>query len=251
MFVISKIFSIFLSPLVWIFLGLILILRIKNAKKKKYVVIIWVLFTYILTTYGILGQCLERYETPYQPLAEGKIYDYAIVLGGASGFDSFSRTLQLNQSAERIIEPVILYKKGIVKKLLISGGSANVFPPYIKDALYVRKFWMDLGVLEKDIIIESESRNTVENAKFTKEILDKRGLYKNVLLITSALHMPRSKYIFNKMGMVVDNYPVDFMVARKRLRHNYLQAYLVPSPNAIIGWQALIHEWIGLISAKW
>ncbi|MFM9945350.1 MAG: YdcF family protein [Bacteroidia bacterium] len=222
----------------------------KNAKKRKYFIAIWLVMTFVLTNNFILSKCLEKYETSYHPIAEGKVYDCAIVLGGASSYDSFSRLLQLSESAERLTEPVILYKKGIVKKLLISGGSASVFPPFIKDAIYVRRFWLDMGVPDKDIIIESESRNTIENAKFSKELLQKKAIGKNVLLITSALHMPRSKYIFNKMGMLPDIYPVDFKVKRIVYDKYNLGNYFLPKTSALEGWEALIHEWVGMLSAR-
>ena len=212
-------------------------------------IVLWIVFTFVFTNSFILHKCLEKYETPYQPL-NGKKYDYAVVLGGASAYDSFSRSLQLGFAAERLTEPVILYRKGIVKKLIISGGSASVFPPYIKDAVYVRRFWLDMGIPDSDIIVESESRNTKENAKFTKELIDKKGGSKQILLITSAVHMPRSKYIFNKMGMLPDVYPVDFRVKRIWESSYDLTFYILPKTGAIVGWEELIHEWVGLMAAK-
>ena len=110
----------------------------KNAKKRKYVIGIWVLMSFVLTNNFILEKCLERYEMPFKPLAQGKVYDCAIVLSGAAGYDSFSRSLQFSEAAERVTEPVLLYRNGQVKKLIISGGSANVFPPYLKEANYIR-----------------------------------------------------------------------------------------------------------------
>lgn len=250
MFILSKIITIFLSPLIWILVSLFFIWRTKNAKKKKYLIWVWMIFTFVLTNNFIVHKFLEKYETPYQPIAEGKVYDCAIVLSGASRYDSFSRSLQFNQGAERLTEPVILYKKGIVKKLLISGGSASVFPPYLKEATYVRRFWLDMGVPDKDIIVESESRNTIENAKFSKELLEKKAVGKNVLLITSALHMPRSKYIFNNMGMLVDIYPVDFRVRRIEEPSYDITNYILPKTGALEAWGELIHEWVGLLAAK-
>ena len=250
MFILSKFINIFLSPLIWIFLGLFFIWRMKNAKKRKYFSIVWVIFTFVFTNSFIVDTCLQKYETPYQPIPESKTYDYAVILGGASAFDSFSRSLQLGPAAERLTEPVILYKKGIVKKLLISGGSASVFPPYIKDAIYVKRFWLDMGIPYSDIIIESESRNTKENAKFTKELIDKKGGSRKILLITSAVHMPCSKNIFNKMGMMVDIYPVDLRVNRIQENNYDLTYYLLPKTGALESWEVLIHEWVGLMAAK-
>ena len=221
----------------------------KNAKKRKYVIGIWVIMTFVLTNNYILTKCLEKYECAYQPIAKGITYDYGVVLAGVASFDSFSRSIQLGEPAERITEPIFLYKKGIVKKIIITGGSANVFPPYIKESVYIRRFWLAMGIPDSDIIIESEARNTKENAKFTKELIEKRGGSKKILLITSALHMPRSKYIFKKMGLLVDIYSVDFRVKRINLGYD-ISNYFIPKVDALEGWQALIHEWVGMLAAK-
>ncbi len=100
------------------------------------------------------------------------------------------------------------------------------------------------------IIVESESRNTVENAKFSGNILKERGDCKNVLLITSALHMPRSKFIFDKAGIKVEAYPVDFFVLRGRPKKFSLREFIVPRSNVPGIWEAIIHEWVGLLSAR-
>ncbi len=250
MFALSKFFSVFLSPFIWIFLGIIIILITKNSKRRTWLLIIWSVLTYLTITSPFVHFVMAKYETPYQALPKDKVYDCAIVLSGASAFDHYSKSLQMNQSAERLTEPVILYKKGLVKKLLISGGSANVFPPFEKEAVYVRKFWLDLGVPDSAIIVESESRNTVENAKFSGNILKERGDCKNVLLITSALHMPRSKFIFDKAGIKVEAYPVDFFVLRGRPKKFSLREFIVPRSNVPGIWEAIIHEWVGLLSAR-
>ncbi len=250
MFILSKFVAIFLSPLLWIFVGLFFVWRIKNAKKKKYFLWVWIAFTFVSTNAYVSKKCLERYEMPAQALEKGKVYDCAVVLSGVCSFDSFSRMVQLGEAAERITEPVKLYKMGLVKKLLISGGSASVFPPYVKEAQYVRRFWIEMGVPAKDILIEQESRNTFENAKYSKQVIDENAIGKKVLLVTSALHMPRAKYIFNKMGFLVDYYPVDFRVKRIDDESINLTDYLFPKTGALKNWEDLIHEWMGLLSAK-
>lgn len=249
MFYISKFAGIFLKPFIWLIVSLFFIWRLKNAKKRKYLIILWMVISFCLTNNFLVKKCLERYETPFHPIQKGKVYDCAVVLSGASVYDSFSQRLQFNESAERITEPLVLYKKKIVKKLIISGGSAQIFPPYQKEAYYIRKFWLEMGVDEKDIIIETESRNTSENAKFVKAIIDQNPEIKNILLITSALHMPRSKYIFKQYGIHCDYYAVDFLVLRKDERIN-IGDFIIPSAKALILWENIIHEWIGLLMAK-
>ena len=81
-------------------------------------------------------------------------------------------------------------------------------------------------------------------------MLEKKAVGKNVLLITSALHMPRSKYIFNNMGMLVDIYPVDFKVRRIAEPSYDITNYILPKTGALEAWGELIHEWVGLLAAK-
>ncbi|NUM30919.1 MAG: YdcF family protein [Bacteroidetes bacterium] len=249
MFYIAKFSAFLLKPFIWLLISLFFIWRTKNAKKKKYLIFIWIIFVFGFTNSFVVKKCIERFEMPYRPISKDKVYDCAVVLSGASVYDSFSQRLQFNESAERITEPLLLYKKKIIKKLLISGGSAQVFPPYQKEAFYIRKFWLEMGVSPSDIIIETESRNTSENAKYVKIILDKNPELKNVLLITSALHMPRSKYLFSQYGIACDYYPVDFLILRKDERIS-IGDYFLPSAKALTLWENIIHEWVGLIMAK-
>ncbi|MCB9252684.1 MAG: YdcF family protein [Flavobacteriales bacterium] len=250
MFAFSKLVNVFLHPFIWILILAAVIFYMKKGKKRKIAIIGWFVMIYLFSTHFILHLILAKYEMPYQALEKGKIYDCAIVLSGASYFDTYSEMLQFNDAAERIVQPVILYKKGRVKKLLISGGSGKVFPPHQKEAVYVSYFWKDIGIPEEDILVESESRNTSENALFSKKILDTTGIKGNVLLITSALHAPRAKYIYEKLGVKVDYYPVDFMVKRDLKRRFRLIDQITPKADAMNQWAALIHEWVGLLAAR-
>ena len=222
----------------------------KTLRLMPVIILVWAVFTYLSTTSPLVNLVLRFYETPYQPVAQGKTYDCALVLSGASYFDRYSQALQLNDAAERLTEPVILYRKGVVKKLLISGGSASAFPPFQKEALYVRQFWLNMGIPDSAILVEAESRNTLENAQFSKNLLQKSGAGSKILLVTSALHMPRSKYIFEKAGIRADPYPVDFMIMRGRKWKFDLRDYLIPKSTVLSKWEALIHEWVGMLAAR-
>ena len=63
------------------------------------------------------------------------------------------------------------------------------------------------------IIVEDKSRNTRENALFTKPIVEARG-FERVLVVTSAFHMPRAIECYRAVGLAVDVYPVDFRARR-------------------------------------
>ena len=62
--------------------------------------------------------------------------------------------------------------------------------------------------------------------------------------------MPRSKFIFDKAGIKVEAYPVDFLVLRGRPKKFSLREFIVPRSNVPGIWEAIIHEWVGLLSAR-
>lgn len=87
------------------------------------------------------------------------------------------------------------YYKKYPKKIYISGGSP-LQNQESESSVYAREL-ISLGVNSEDIIVEENSKNTNENALFIKQELEKNGI-KNIILITSAFHMKRSMFIFEK-----------------------------------------------------
>ena len=63
------------------------------------------------------------------------------------------------------------------------------------------------------ILREPDSQNTYEDAKYTAELFDSAGLQKEILLVTSAAHMPRSVELFQKQGFIVHPAPSNFRVS--------------------------------------
>jgi uncharacterized SAM-binding protein YcdF (DUF218 family) len=98
-----------------------------------------------------------------------------------------------------------------------------------------------MGVEEKDIILENKSRNSMENAQNTISLIGKDISGKS-LLITSANHMRRAIFCFNKNNCSIDYYPTDCTNANIKLSFDYL---FIPNIKALAKWEALIHECIG------
>jgi uncharacterized SAM-binding protein YcdF (DUF218 family) len=170
----------------------------------------------ILILFGILpgGNILvlpleERFATGVTPPPREKISGI-ILLGG---FEDISITrarggLALNEAAERLTESLRLARALPDAKVIFTGGSGSLFGGR-GVAGPVRQFFIDAGIASDRIVVENESRNTYENAVFTKELL-KPGPGDRWLLVTSAYHMPRSIGVFRNVGFDVVPYPVDF-----------------------------------------
>ncbi|MDB4835545.1 YdcF family protein [Cyclobacteriaceae bacterium] len=165
---------------------------------------------YICSNFMFVNWVLNTWEVQPLPFPTRQ-YDVAIVLTGVT---DNSRTpkdrVYFNRGAERITTPLELYKKGIVKKILITGGTNHFYDNERPSAEALEQFLLDQGVPKTDIIIENEAVNTRENAVFAKQTLLKYPNLKSRLLVTSAFHMKRSKACFGKVGLLCDTYPVSY-----------------------------------------
>ena len=137
-----------------------------------------------------------------------------VVLGGAVDEDLTQQRDQvvLTESAARMTEGVALARRFPQARLVFSGGSGHLGEVKTTESDVARRLWLELGVPEARMAFESRSRNTHENALFTKELVKpKPG--ETWLLVTSAYHMPRSMGIFRQAGFPVIPYPVDYRTA--------------------------------------
>lgn len=159
----------------------------------------------------ILGALEGQY--PANPPLPAHV-DGIIVLGGAEDTGSFARwgIPGLNEGGERMTAGVELARRYPEAKLIFTGGAASLV---YSDASQVpsrmtRALWLSLGVPEAQILLEDRSRNTSENAIFTREMIaPQEGQV--WILVTSAFHMPRSVETFRRNGWTgLIPWPVDF-----------------------------------------
>jgi uncharacterized SAM-binding protein YcdF (DUF218 family) len=137
--------------------------------------------------------------------------DGIIVLGGAISpeVSAARNEPQVNEAAERVLAFAALARRYPNARLVYSGGSGSLISNEAKEADRAGDVLERFGIPRSRLEIERQSRNTAENAAFTKALVrPKPG--ERWLLITSAAHMPRSIGIFRKQGFPVEAYPVDW-----------------------------------------
>jgi uncharacterized SAM-binding protein YcdF (DUF218 family) len=137
--------------------------------------------------------------------------DGIIVLGGAIAPDiSAARNdAALNEAAERMTAVPELARRYPDARILFSGGSGALIYDEGNEAEFALRLFESLGIARGRILLEDRSRNTVENALFSKAIAQPKG-GERWLLVTSAYHMPRAIGIFRKAGFAVEPFPVDW-----------------------------------------
>jgi uncharacterized SAM-binding protein YcdF (DUF218 family) len=171
--------------------------------------------------------------------------DGIIVLGGAISPDvSAARNdPALNEAAERMTAIPELARRYPDARILFSGGSGALIYDEGNEAEFALRLFESLGIPRARILLEDRSRNTVENAVFSKAIAQpKPG--ERWLLVTSAYHLPRAIGIFRKAEFAVEPYPVDW-------RTRGVADALRPFPTMGEGLRRTdiaVREWVGLVA---
>ncbi len=246
-FIFSKILSFIIHPVTWFFVLLLITVFVKKDKRKKWGIITLIVF-YLFSNDFLFCEVMRIWEEPRKKLDSLENYDLTIILGGMITFDSDVERMQAHKAIDRTLQGLLLYKKGKTKKLFISGGSGSLQFPDMKEAKIIKNYLVQIGIPEADILIESESKNTYENAVYTKKLLENLGLQNSkLLLITSASHMYRSKKCFEKQGLTVDTYSADLIAGPRKFVFDHL---FLPNGNTFNDWYNLLHEIIGVITYK-
>lgn len=176
---------------------------------------------------------------------DGRDPDGIIVLGGAidAEISAARSAAETNGSAERVIAALELARQFPKARVVYSSGTGNLIADSVAEAPIARQLLETFGISPERIVLESSSRTTDENARFTRKLVSpKPG--ERWLLVTSAYHMPRSVGVFRKAGFDVEPYPVDWRTRGwidASMPFDRLSAGLACADTAV-------HEWVGLVA---
>ena len=169
--------------------------------------------------------------------------DGIIVLGGAISPDVSAAhdDVALNEAAERLTVAAELARRYPAARILFSGGSGALIYDEGAEAAFALRLLEDLGIPRERIMLEDRSRNTVENAVFSKALAHPRP-GERWLLVTSAHHLPRAIGVFRKVGFPVEAYPVDW---RTRGINDVLRPFATVG-DGLRRSDTAVREWVGL-----
>lgn len=149
----------------------------------------------------------------------------------------------LNASADRLWHAARLYHAGKAPRLLLSGGTVRSGDGSEAEAM--QRFLLDMGVPAKAMELESGSDNTASNALLTSRLLKTEGV-DQIILVTSALHMPRARSSFEKAGLKVTPAPTDFEVIE--MPFDLLR--VIPDADALDASARAMKEILGRIAGR-
>jgi len=248
MYFFKKIIARFFYPLPLCLLMLIsgtLLLWLSKKKRTAKFFITAGTVLLLIFSYGLPSNILLKpLESKYPPIhkVQSKKVKWIVVLGGKVVPDpNVPVTSQVAEtSLHRLLEAIRLHKELPSSKIILTGGS---FPPEVPASEVMAHLVQVIGLSRSVLVLETESRDTKDQARFVKEIVKNEKFF----LVTSASHMPRSVALFEKLGMSPIPAPTNHLVMKSPNRH-----FFPPLPSSYNLYKAriAIHEYIGLVWAR-
>lgn len=250
-FVLSKTFGVMLLPTNFLIgaglLGAILsATRFASAGRKLLIISV---VSLAICAFSPLGNwLLYPLEQRFPPWDAARGTPDGIVVLGASIDADLSvahKGAVVRSAPDRLIAAAMLAHRFPNARIIFSGGSSNLISNDAREADYAGAVFEGLGITRARITMERRSRNTQENAEFSKAVAaPKSG--ERWLLVTSAFHMPRSVGLFRKAGFAVDPYPVDWRVGGR----SDLLMFANLGIDGLGRTDVAVREWIGLLAYR-
>jgi uncharacterized SAM-binding protein YcdF (DUF218 family) len=207
-----------LYPLTWIVLLLgaaaVLALFPFSPTRLRWVRLLVIASLLLLVTISnplIAASLMGSLESWHRPahLSPSDRFDAIVVLGGGINEKGSLRPAAepTSYSRNRTTCGVDLFQQGYAPTFVLTGGDARVFGTGPKEAAEMQRWAVRLGVPESATMIDTEARNTYENATGTKRLIGPAS----ILLVSSAGHLPRAVPVFTKQGFRVTPAPCDYV----------------------------------------
>lgn len=245
---IKFLYSTFLVPPGIIIIALLLLFvylykrRCHGAKIGLFLTFIF----YLLTTPLVGDYLIRSLEAKHEPPSHVQ-GDVIIMLGGGATLDT-PNVHGLGHlsgfAANRLLTCAQLYH-ALHIPILVSGG--KVLETTGAEADISKVILLGLNVPADQIISETQSLNTTENAHYTKKIIDQYG-FTQPILVTSAFHMERSILQFKKVNLSVVPYSTDYQT---NLHWKFELYQLWPSAGALLNVSLALKEYTGILASKW
>jgi uncharacterized SAM-binding protein YcdF (DUF218 family) len=246
-FILSKILAFLTQPFFYVCVFLILGFVLKNEQWKKRFKVLTIVFLLFFSNSFIVDEVARAWEIQTVHHNELEQYDYAILLGGMmNGYDDEFQRANFHGGVDRLLQTLELYNKGIVKKILITSGSGNIYQRGHLEATIIGDYLQAIGFNSKDLLIENQSDNTYENAvnstEMWKDLYGEDYQNKKFLLVTSASHMRRAQACFTAKGLSFDVFSTNRFSGPRKFEFAHL---FIPNLGAMGRWNAIAHEVIG------
>ena len=215
----SKLLPLFVYPLG--LACLLLLMALIWGRPRRLAIVLALVILWLASSRYVAYSLIRSLEGRYPSLSGAPAADAIVVLGGGTRSNDPPRPMtEVNEAGDRLIYAAKLYRDGAAEVVLVTGGSIEWMQPegVAPEANDMAALMQLLGVPDEALWLEAQSRNTYENALYSREMLAEAGL-DDILLVTSAMHMPRSVPLFIAQGLQVTAAPTDYLVSDAEWQH--------------------------------
>lgn len=246
-YILRLLYAWLLPPGLFILLFLTAFWRFRRTKKQRWLALP-VIIMYLLSIDAVADKLIKPLEDcyPQPPVSALREAQAIVVLGGGvcDGAPDFDGTGQIATEADSRFLIGLRLQRALHIPIILSGGPG--YERTAAEAEIAARTLQGSGVMEKDLIKEDRSRNTKENAVFTKELCRQKGFNK-VLLVTSAYHMPRSVMLFQREGLNAVPYPSGYRTDKDTTLNAFT---FTPSYDALSNSAIAMKEYMGILAVK-
>ena len=250
----SKLIPLLIYPLgtVTMIIILVLIIEKRNRFPRGLLIVglalLW-LASNRFVSYG-LARSLEWRNLPGEAMPRAEVI---VLLGGGTEPGEPPRPMaEVNAAGDRVLYTAKLYQQGAAPLILASGGNVGFVPEHTSTpADDMTELLLLIGVPREAIVLQPKSQNTYEDALYSAELLADMAV-NEVILVTSAMHMPRSRALFEKQGISVIPAPTDFTITEQNWRRTFNPTVgeglilLMPNASALNLTTNVIKEYLGM-----
>lgn len=249
----SKLLPLLVYPLGFACLLIILALASKYRRGFQKAVLILALILLWLSSNRWVSYALARsLEWKHLPPEGTPQAEVMVVLGGGTESGDAPRPMtEINSAGDRVLYAAKLYKEGAAPNILLSGGNVNFSNARgMTPAEEMQDLLGLTGIPQEAIWLQPNSQNTYEDALYSARMLREQGI-EEIILVTSAMHMPRSKALFEEQGIIVIPAPVDFTVTEQNWESAFNPTwkealiYLLPNDSSLGLTTSVLKEYIG------
>jgi uncharacterized SAM-binding protein YcdF (DUF218 family) len=215
--IISKLASLIYDPvgltLLILAASIFFVFFLRRTKIAVFFLICGFLSLLIFGSPAVSRLLMRGLESQYQPLHYYDPASAVVLLGGGTVGKIPPRIhVETNHAANRVIHAVRVFRQSESLRLVLTGGLLEwTTDESVPEARSIFELVNEMfRIKESDVILEDRSKNTRENAVFTKEAMENAGLGNDIILVTSAYHMPRSVAVFKKAGFEVTPAPTGY-----------------------------------------
>jgi len=249
----SKLLPVFVYPLGLVCVLIVVAVVLARRRRLQRFVLLSVLLLLLLSSNRWVSMGLARsLEWRYLPPDEVPEAEVIVLLGGGTVPSEPPRKLvEVNGSGDRLLYALWLFQQGKAETILLSGGLLDWDVQTSTPAQDMAELLKLMGIPSESLWLQTESRNTYEDALFCARLLKTKGIQR-ILLVTSAWHMPRAVKLFQAQGLEVIPLSTDFTVTEagwRQLKQGDFRSQilaLLPSVDNLSLTTRIMKEYIGM-----